>query len=144
MTQPARYPPELRELEQESRELRRANEILKSRIGFLGAGARSARASAMRFITEHKGRWGVEPICRVLQVAPSSYYAASHRPPSARQQQDEALQAVIRRVWNEHGQVYGADRVWAQLKLEGIPAARCTVERLMRKLGLQGRGSRQN
>ena len=98
----------------------------------------------MRFITDHKGRWGVEPICRVLQVAPSSYYATSHRPPSARQQRDEALQAVIRRVWNEHGQVYGADRVWAQLKLEGIPVARRTVERLMRKLGLQGRGSRQN
>jgi putative transposase len=90
------------------------------------------------FITEHKGRWGVEPICRVLQVAPSSYYAAIRRPPSARQRRDEALKGEIRRVWDEHRRVYGADKVWAQLKREGIPVARCTVERLMRQLGLRG------
>jgi putative transposase len=92
----------------------------------------------VRFITEHKGRWGVEPICRELQVAPSSYYAAITRPPSARQRRDEALKTAIRRVWDEHRQVYGADKVWSQLKREGIPVARCTVERLMRGLGLRG------
>ena len=92
----------------------------------------------MRFITEHQGRWGVEPICRVLQVAPSSYYAAIRRPPSARQRRDAGLKEEIRRVWDEHRQVYGADKVWAQLKREGIPVARCTVERLMRALGLRG------
>jgi putative transposase len=92
----------------------------------------------VRFITDHRSRWGVEPICRVLQVAPSSYYAAMHRPPSARRRRDEALQAEIRRVWEEHRCVYGADKVWAQLKREGIPVARCTVERLMRGLGLRG------
>jgi putative transposase len=92
----------------------------------------------VRFITEHKGRWGVEPICRVLQVAPSSYYAAITRPPSARRRRDEVLQADIRRVWGEHRRVYGADKVWAQLKREGLPVARCTVERLMRALGLRG------
>jgi putative transposase len=92
----------------------------------------------VRFITEHKGRWGVEPICRVLQVAPSSYYAAIRRLPSARRQRDEVLKAEIRRVWDEHRQVYGADKVWAQLTREEIPVARCTVERLMRTLGLRG------
>jgi putative transposase len=92
----------------------------------------------VRFITEHRSRWGVEPICRVLQVTPSSYYAAISRPPSARQRRDEALQVDIWRVWEEHRCLYGADKVWAQLKREGIPVARCTVERLMRGLGIRG------
>jgi putative transposase len=92
----------------------------------------------VRFITEHRGHWGVEPICRVLQVAPSSYYAAVSRPPSARRRRDGALQGAIRRVWQEHRCVYGADKVWAQLNREGIPVARCTVERLMRTLRLRG------
>ena len=92
----------------------------------------------MRFITEHKARWGVEPICRELQVAPSSYYAAISRPVSARRRRDETLNEAIRRVWDEHRRVYGADKVWAQLRREGIPVARCTVERLMRGLGLRG------
>jgi putative transposase len=92
----------------------------------------------VRFITEHQAHWGVEPICRVLQVAPSSYYAAIGRSVSARRQRDERLKVAIRRVWDEHRQVYGADKVWAQLKREGIAVARCTVERLMRELGLRG------
>jgi putative transposase len=92
----------------------------------------------VKFITEHQGRWGVEPICRELQVAPSSDYAAIRRPPSLRQRRDAVLQGAIQRVWDAHRQVYGADKVWAQLKREGIPVARCTVERLMRTLGLRG------
>jgi putative transposase len=92
----------------------------------------------VRFIIEHRVRWGVEPICRVLQVAPSSYYAALTRPASARRRRDEGLKSAIRRVWDEHRQVYGADKVWAQLNREGISIARCTVERLMRELGLRG------
>ena len=92
----------------------------------------------MTFIAEHRSRWGVEPICRVLQVALSSYYAGIRRPPSARRRRDEALREDIRRVWEEHRRVYGADKVWAQLKREGMPVARCTVERLMRGLGLRG------
>ena len=99
----------------------------------------------MSFIAEHKTRWGVEPICRVLQVAPSSYYAAVTRLPSARQQRDAVLKVAIRRVWDEHRQVYGADKVWAQLTREGTRVARCSVERLMRELGLRGvvRGQRR-
>jgi putative transposase len=92
----------------------------------------------VRFIAEQRGRWGVEPICRVLQVAPSSYYAAIRRPPSARRRRDEALGVAIRRVWEEHRSVYGADKVWAQLRREGTSVARCTVERLMRGLGIRG------
>jgi len=92
----------------------------------------------VRFITAHKARWGIEPICRVVQVAPSSYYAAIRRPPSARQRRDEVLKGEIRRVWEEHRRVYGADKVWTQLRREEIPVARCTVERLMRQLGLRG------
>ena len=93
-------------------------------------------ADTVRFIGAHQRRWGVEPICRVLQVAPSSYYAAIGRPPSARRQRDEGLKITIRRVWDEHRQVHGADKVWTQLNREGTPVARCTVERLMRELGL--------
>jgi putative transposase len=92
----------------------------------------------VKFITEHQICWGVEPIRRVLQIAPSSYYAAVGRPISARRQRDGVLQGEIRRVWDEHRQVYGADQVWAQLNREGIAVARCTVERLMRELGLRG------
>ena len=98
----------------------------------------------MKFIAEHQICWGVEPICRVLQIAPSSYYAAIGRPVSARRQRDEVLKGAIRRVWDEHRQVYGADKVWAQLTREGTAVARCTVERLMRELELRGvvRGKR--
>jgi transposase InsO family protein len=90
------------------------------------------------FIDESKKRWGVEPICRELQFASATYYTARARPPSARTVRDAELKLAIQRVWNEHLQVYGADKVWAQLKREGIRVARCTVERLMRALGLRG------
>ena len=92
----------------------------------------------MSFITEHRARWGVEPIGRVLPIAPSSSDAAVRRPPSARQRRDDELKRVIRRVWEAHRQVYGADKVWAQLNREGTRVARCTVARLMRELGLRG------
>ncbi len=97
----------------------------------------------MRFIDEHKGVFGVEPICRVLSqhgapIAPSTYYAAKARPPPARAVRDEQLKAEITRVWKENREVYGADKVWLELNRQGIRAARCTTERLMRGLGLQG------
>ncbi|SBP88272.1 hypothetical protein THIARS_60985 [Thiomonas delicata] len=86
---------------------------------------------------------GVEPICKVLQMAPSCYWrhAARHRDPelrSARAQRDDALAADIQRVWHANWQVYGADKVWLQMNREGNRMARCTVERLMKRLGLQG------
>ena len=106
--------------------------------GFLCAGARPALAQVSAFIEERRDEFGVEPTCRVLQVAPSSYYAARSRPPSHRALRDELLKVEIRRVYDANYRVYGADKVWAQLTREGIPVARCTVERLMRALGLRG------
>jgi len=97
----------------------------------------------VRFIDEHKRVFGVEPICRVLSqhgapVAPSTYYAAQSRPPSARAVRDQQLKAEITRVWKENYEVYGADKVWLELNRQGIAVARCTTERLMRQLGLAG------
>lgn len=94
-------------------------------------------------IDEHRDVHGVEPICKVLQIAPSSYrrYAARRRDPAlrcARAQRDAAVVPQIERVWQANMQVYGADKVWCQLKREGVPVARCTVERLMRRQGLRG------
>ena len=90
------------------------------------------------YIHAHKDRYGVEPICRVLPIAPSTYYAASRRPASARAVRDTELKAEIARVHAEHFGVYGARKVWRQLHREGITVARCTVERLMGELGLEG------
>jgi len=95
------------------------------------------------FIDEHRAAYGVEPICSVLPIAPSSYYAhkAMHREPdrrSTRAKRDELLCTEIERVWTENQSVYGAYKVWRQLHRESIPVARCTVERLMRRLGLEG------
>ena len=91
-----------------------------------------------RFIETHHERFGVEPICRELQVAPSTYYAARQRPRSARRIRDEALQMKLRQVHDEHFEAYGARKLWRQLTREGIPVARSTVERLMRALSLSG------
>ena len=98
----------------------------------------------IRYIDEHRDGFGVEPICRVLQVAPSTYYAAKTRPLCARALRDEVLKREIGRVWGENFRVYGADKVWRQLNREEHRVARCTVERLMRQLGLRGvrRGKR--
>jgi transposase InsO family protein len=90
------------------------------------------------YIHTNKDRYGVEPICQVLPIAPSTYYAASRRPASARAVRDIKLKVEIARVHAEQFGVYGARKVWRQLHREGISVARCTVERLMRELGLQG------
>jgi putative transposase len=97
----------------------------------------------MPFVDEHRARFGVEPICNALQVAPSAYWREAQRrrdpalcPP--RLQRDWSLLGEIRRVWNANMRVYGADKVWKQLNRERIQVARCTVERLMRREGLRG------
>jgi putative transposase len=90
------------------------------------------------YIEEFKHRYGVEPICRLLPIAPSTYYARKQRPPSARAVRDAKLKAEIRRAYDDNFGVYGARKVWRQLHREGIPVARCTVERLMGELGLRG------
>jgi len=90
------------------------------------------------YIDANKDRFGVEPICQLLPIAPSTYHAAKRRLPSARALRDEKLKAEIRRVHDENFGVYGARKVWRQLHREGIVVARCTVERLMGELGLEG------
>ena len=90
------------------------------------------------FVDAYRDEFGVEPICRVLQLAPSTYWSAKRRPASARSIRDEELKVEIRRVYDENYRVYGAPKIWAQLNREGIEVARCTVERLMRDLGIQG------
>jgi putative transposase len=97
----------------------------------------------VRFIDAHRTTFGVEPICAVLPIAPSVYYECKararepHRRP-ARSRLDEQLGEQIRRVWHENRAVYGVRKVWNQLKREGRAVARCTVARLMRRLGLAG------
>ena len=95
------------------------------------------------FIDEHRDAYGVEPICRVLPIAPSSYHerVAQRRDPvrrSARSRRDETLKPEVMRVFAENFGVYGVRKVWRQMKREGYDVARCSVERLMRDLGLQG------
>lgn len=85
------------------------------RAGFLRDRARRSTEEVVAFIDAHRDRWGVEPICRVLQFAPATYYAAKSRPPSQRQLRDEELKPQVRRVYDENLGVYGADKVWAQL-----------------------------
>jgi len=90
------------------------------------------------FIDAHRGRFGVEPICREIEVSASGYQARKTRPPSLRAQRDEYLLGAIRRVHAASGGVYGQLKVWDELRGEGIAAARCTVERLMGAHGLEG------
>jgi len=97
----------------------------------------------MAFIDQHRATYGVEPICAVLPIAPSSYFLrkAQQQEPttrSARAQRDDELRAAIQRVWDENDHAYGPRKVWKQLGREGIRVARCTVERLMRAMGLRG------
>ncbi|WP_107938108.1 MULTISPECIES: IS3 family transposase [Burkholderia] len=140
----------LKALEREVKELRRANEILKVASAFFGpGGARPPFQVLKAFIDQHRDTFGVEPICKVLRIAPSGYrrHAAQLRDPSRRSVRairDERLRPEIKRVWQANMQVYGADKVWKQMNRERIAVARCTVERLMKQLGLRGvmRGKR--
>ena len=91
-----------------------------------------------RYIDAHRARFGVEPICQVLAVAPSSYYAAKGRPPSARACRDGELRPLITRVHRENFGVYGARKVWHQLRREGLAVGRDRVARLMGSCSLRG------
>lgn len=97
----------------------------------------------VRFIDQHRDAYGVEPICTELPIAPSTYYVykAREADPSrlpARHRRDAEMEIDIRRVWEANFRVYGARKVWKQLNREKITVARCTTERLMQKLGIQG------
>ena len=95
------------------------------------------------YIDQHKAEHGVESICSLLPIAPSTYYdhKVKQREPekrSDRAKRDEALKVDIRRIWEENFRVYGVRKVWHQLKREGVDVARCTIERLMKLQGLRG------
>ncbi len=95
------------------------------------------------FIDDHRGTYGVEPICAVLPIAPSTYYEkkAQMADPSRlsfRARRDGFLCREISRIWKANREVYGARKVWHQLRREGVEVARCTVERLMRSMGIRG------
>jgi putative transposase len=92
------------------------------------------------FIDQHRATYGVEPICAVLPIAPSTYFLqkAQQEDPtmrSARAQRDDELRTAIQRVWDENEQAYAPRKVWRQLRREGHRVARCTIERLMRQMG---------
>jgi len=95
------------------------------------------------FIDEHRGLFGVEPICRLLPIAPSTYYENVAKRLdvdrlSIRARSDIGLKIEIRRVFEQNFRVYGVRKVWRQLKREGFEVARCSVARLMRSMSLQG------
>ncbi|HCY99410.1 MAG TPA: IS3 family transposase [Rhodobacter sp.] len=134
----------IKELERENRELRQANEILrKASAYFCPGGARPPVSQMMDFIEESREAHGVEPICRALQFAPSTYYdrRAIMRDPdraSARAKSDAAMSVKIDAAWDANRKLYGARKIWHVLRRQGEDAARCTVERLMRRLGIRG------
>jgi putative transposase len=128
----------LKELEKENKELRRANGDPESSSRFLRSGARPHTEEMTRFIDARKEMFGVEPMCAVVPIAPSTYYASKSRPPATRELFDQELEKNIRRIYDENYGIYGVRKVWKQLKREGRLAARCTVARLMRRLGLKG------
>ena len=97
----------------------------------------------VQFIDQHRKAYGVEPICAVLPIAPSTYFRwkTQQQDPtrrSARAQRDADLREAIQKIWDDNEQVYGAEKVWKQLRRDGESVARCTVERLMRHMGLRG------
>ncbi|WP_413751839.1 IS3 family transposase [Streptomyces sp. R-74717] len=137
---------QLKALRKENAELKRANEILKAAAKFLRGRARPATHALVAFIDEHRDRFGgVEPICRTLtehgcKIAPSTYYAHKKRleTPSARFVRDEELKERIQEVYSSNYRVYGARKIWCELNRQEHAVARCTVERLMRELGITG------
>ncbi|WP_372388008.1 IS3-like element ISAba19 family transposase [Acinetobacter baumannii] len=134
----------MKQMEREIKELKRANEILrKSSPFFRPGGARPPTQIMVDFIHNNKDRYGVEAICRILPIAPSTYYRTldltdnpEHR--AKRDLHDEYHAEQIKRIWKESSGRYGVRKVWQKLKREGYVIARCTVARLMQKLGIQG------
>jgi putative transposase len=92
----------------------------------------------VKFINTFKERWGVEPICQTLEFAPSTYYAAVSRPPSARRVRDDQLKPQIERVHRENFDVYGVEKIWKQLRRQSVAVGRDQVARLMADLNLFG------
>ncbi|MDF3319702.1 IS3 family transposase [Rhodococcus sp. C3V] len=123
----------MRKIRAENRELKRANDILKSASAFFAAEQGRSNKVIIDYINRYKSEYGVEPICRVLtehgcSIAPSSYYEARGRAASRRAVRDEELEVEISCVHAENYSVRGARKVWLEMRREGIDLARCTVQ----------------
>nr|WP_236245665.1 IS3 family transposase [Streptomyces sp. CC210A] len=137
---------ELKQLRRENAELRRVNEILKAASVFFAQEIDRPPDEAEQVIDHLRGHGlGVDPVCRVLELSPSTYFARKKRPKSARRLRDEQLIPLIEEIHAESGGTYGARRITRALGRKGVEVARCTVERLMAELGLEGviRGRRR-
>ncbi|MEM5469545.1 MAG: IS3 family transposase [Sulfitobacter sp.] len=134
----------MKALERENRELKQANEILrKASAYFCPGGARPPIQTMIQFIEDHRADHGVEPICRVLPIAPATFYdhLAKRADPSLlsdRAKRDDELKPEIERVFEENLSAYGVRKVWHQMNREGFDIARCTVARLMKDIGIEG------
>ncbi|MCE8430613.1 IS3 family transposase [Rhodovulum sulfidophilum] len=134
----------IKALEREVRELRQANEILrKASAYFCTGGTRPPTETMVAFIEDQRVVYGVASICRVLPIAPSTFYhclacRADPSKASSRSRRDTELRPETKRVWDENYQVYGVRKAWHHLKREGFSLARCTVERLMKQIGIRG------
>ncbi|WP_086006510.1 IS3 family transposase [Nocardia araoensis] len=134
---------ELAKLRREVRDLKQANEILKLASGFLRAGTRPATPVIVGFIDEYRRVYGVESICRALrahgvQIAPRTYRKARRRPPSARDIADAYVENALRDLQGRPEQMYGRRKMTRYLRRQGHDVAFCTVDRIMRELGLNG------
>ena len=129
---------EIRKLRAENFELRRANEILKIGLSVFCQGARRGPNEVSRFIDEHRGRFGVEPICRVLDVSASAYYRRATGQRSARVIGDELLVDQIHQLHAANYYAYGYRKMWLALQRASESVGRDHVKRLMRQQGIQG------
>ena len=107
-------------------------------VGFLRGGARPPTPVMVEFIDAHRGEFGVEPICRALQFAPSTYYDAKSRPESQRARRHRAMGAVLVSIWAANWRVYGARKLWVAARRAGHDIGRDQVARLMRAAGISG------
>ena len=134
----------MKALEQENRELKAGQRDPEEGRQFLRGGARPPAQEVAAFIDANRDdvvagrRLGVELICSVLQVAPSSYYEIKNRPPSARAQRDEVMGPVVRQLWEDNYRVYGARKIWKAARRAGHDVGRDQVARLMRAAGIEG------
>ncbi|EGT5658118.1 IS3 family transposase [Citrobacter braakii] len=133
----------LKELEQENRELRRSNDILRQASAYFAKAEYDRLRKIMPLLDTLSGGHGVGPVCHELNIAPSTYYR--HREyrqhpekRSQRERRDDQLKPEIQRVYDENYSVYGIRKVWRQLQREGFSVARCTIERPMKSMGLVG------
>jgi transposase-like protein len=144
----------LRQQNRQRAEQNRTESILEAAAVYFDR-QRNGSSLVVEFIRTHRGhrdrgglRWGVEPMCSALTayglpIAPATYYEHVARQPTRRESRDARLKGLIAEVYAAHDGAVGARKIWLQLKDQGIPVARCTVERLMRELGLRGGRSRR-